>query len=394
MATAQALDLERTLNPEQIAAVTHGDGPQLVLAGAGSGKTRVITYRIAWLGQERGVDPASIAAVTFTNKAAAEMRERVENLLQRYPLPTFVGTFHRFSLILLRRYGDRVGLPRDFVILDQNDQLDLMQKALAAEAIPETAFPPRTVLAAVSGAKNRLLGVEAYEAQAADYFTQRVARLYRRYQHLLAEAAGVDFDDMIAKAVEILTSHPEVGDRVRARLRHLLVDEYQDTNHAQLRLIRALAGAAGNLTAVGRRGPGDLPLARRRPGEHPGVREELPRRRGAQAGAQLPLDPDHPRRLRRGGGAQPRPARQAPVDRRRRRLEARALQGRRRAGRGALGGARRSRTCAGTTRSPSWPSWCAPTPRRGRWKRRCCARRCPTRWSAACASTSAPRSRT
>ena len=251
MTAAPAIDLERTLNPEQIAAVTHGDGPQLVLAGAGSGKTRVITYRIAWLVEERGADPASIAAVTFTNKAASEMRERVENLLQRYPLPTFVGTFHRFALVLLRRYGDRVGLPRDFVILDTDDQLDLMKKALIAEAIPETAFPPRTVLSAVSGAKNKLLGVEAYEAQANDYFTQRVARLYRRYQHLLAEAAGVDFDDMIAKAVELLASHAEVGGRVRARLRHLLVDEYQDTNHAQLRLIRELIGAGGNLTAVG-----------------------------------------------------------------------------------------------------------------------------------------------
>ncbi len=251
MATAQALDLERVLNPEQIAAVTHGEGPQLVLAGAGSGKTRVITYRVAWLVLERGADPGSIAAVTFTNKAAAEMRERVENLLQRYPLPTFVGTFHRYSLILLRRYGERVGLPRDFVILDQDNQLDLMKKALAAEAIPETAFPPRVVLAAVSGAKNRLLGVEAYEAQAADYFTQRAARAYRRYQHLLAEASGVDFDDMIAKAVELLSLHPEVGDRVRGRVRTLLVDEYQDTNHAQLRLIRELIGTAGNLTAVG-----------------------------------------------------------------------------------------------------------------------------------------------
>ena len=113
-----AIDFPRELNPEQLAAVTHGDGPQLVLAGAGSGKTRVITYRVAWLARERGVDPGSIVAVTFTNKAAAEMRERVENLLRRYPLPTFVGTFHRFSLNLLRRYGERVGLQRDFVILD------------------------------------------------------------------------------------------------------------------------------------------------------------------------------------------------------------------------------------------------------------------------------------
>src|SRR4029079_5449023 len=147
-----ALELERVLNPEQIAAATHGDGPQLVLAGAGSGQTRVITYRIAWLVEERDIDPAAIVAVTFTNKAAAEMRERVENLLRHYPLPTFVGTFHRFSLNLLRRYGERVGLQRDFVILDQDDQIGLVKKALLAEQIAETAFPPRTVLSTISGA--------------------------------------------------------------------------------------------------------------------------------------------------------------------------------------------------------------------------------------------------
>ena len=251
VAPAGGLDLDRLLNPDQIAAVTHGEGPQLVLAGAGSGKTRVITYRVAWLAQERGVDPAAIAAVTFTNKAAAEMRERTEQLLQRYPLPSFVGTFHRFALTLLRRYGERVGLRRDFVILDSDDQTALIKKALQAEGIAETAFPPRTVLAAISGAKNKLIGVAQYEAGAEEYFAKRVARLYRRYQHLLAEASGVDFDDLIAKAVAVLSEHPEVGERVRRRLRYLLVDEYQDTNHAQSRLIHELIGAGGNLTAVG-----------------------------------------------------------------------------------------------------------------------------------------------
>jgi DNA helicase II / ATP-dependent DNA helicase PcrA len=246
-----ALDLARVLNPEQIAAVVHGEGPQLVLAGAGSGKTRVITHRIGWLVRERGVDPGAIAAVTFTNKAAAEMRERVEEQLQLFPLPTFVGTFHRFALTQLRRYGDRVGLRRDFVILDADDQTALVKKALQAEGIAETAFPPRTVLAAISSAKNSLIGVADYEASADEYFTKRVARLYRRYQHLLAEASGVDFDDLIAKAVALLAEHPEVAERVRRRVRYLLVDEYQDTNHAQLRLIQELVGAAGNLTAVG-----------------------------------------------------------------------------------------------------------------------------------------------
>jgi len=246
-----ALDLESELNPEQIAAVVHGGGPQLVLAGAGSGKTRVITYRIAWLVQEAGVDPGNIAAVTFTNKAAAEMRERVEELLGIYPLPTFVGTFHRFSLQLLRRWGERVGLRRDFAILDTNDQLTLVKQALQAEELSEKAFTPRSVLSAISGAKNKLLTPDTYADQAQNFFEKKVAQVYRRYQGLLRSSSGVDFDDMIALAVKLLREEEDVARRVHARIEHLLVDEYQDTNHAQLVLIRLLAAGSGNLTAVG-----------------------------------------------------------------------------------------------------------------------------------------------
>jgi DNA helicase-2/ATP-dependent DNA helicase PcrA len=246
-----AADLERHLNAEQIAAVTHGDGPQLVLAGAGSGKTRVITWRIWWLVEERGVDPGHIAAVTFTNKAAAEMRERVEELLGLHPLPASVGTFHRFALLLLRRWGERVGVKRDFAVHDAADQLALIKEALAAEGLSETAFSPRAVLAQISAAKNRLIEPAAYDAAAHNFFERKVAALYRRYQGLLLQASGVDFDDLIALAVKLLATDAEVGARVRARTRYLLVDEYQDTNHAQLRLIQELAGPGGNLTAVG-----------------------------------------------------------------------------------------------------------------------------------------------
>jgi ATP-dependent DNA helicase UvrD/PcrA len=245
------LDLERELNPEQIAAVTHGEGPQLVLAGAGSGKTRVITYRIAWLAEERNVDPGNVVAVTFTNKAAAEMRERVEELLGIYPLPTFVGTFHRFALVLLRRWGERVNLRRDFQILDTSDQLGLIKQALAAEGLSEKAFSPRAVLAEISSAKNRLLEPAAYESRAQNFFEKKVALLYRRYQGLLQHASGVDFDDMISLSVKLLSKDEETRQRVRRRTAYLLVDEYQDTNHAQLRLIQELAGPEGNLTAVG-----------------------------------------------------------------------------------------------------------------------------------------------
>ncbi|HEY0781635.1 MAG TPA: UvrD-helicase domain-containing protein, partial [Thermoanaerobaculia bacterium] len=239
------------LNPEQREAVVHRDGPLLILAGAGSGKTRVITYRVAWLIEQQGIDPSHIAAMTFTNKAAAEMRERVEDLLGMHPLSTFVGTFHRYGLVLLRRYGERVGLKRDFAIHDTNDQLGLIKEALATEGLSETAFSPRAVLSQISGAKNRLLEPAAYESQAQNFFEKKVAALYRRYQGLLQQAPGVDFDDLIALSVKLLATDSDVRLRARHRARYLLVDEYQDTNHAQLRLVQELAGNDGNLTAVG-----------------------------------------------------------------------------------------------------------------------------------------------
>ncbi len=244
-------DLERSLNPEQLAAVQHGEGPQLVLAGAGSGKTRVITYRIAWLIRERGIPADGVLAVTFTNKAAGEMADRVEELLDRRPLTTFVGTFHRYAIRLLRRYGERIGVRRDFVILDSQDQLTLVRQALEREGLSEKAFAPRAVLAAISSAKNRLQDPSAYEKGATNFFERKVAGLYRRYQHLTQQAGGVDFDDMIRHAVRLLEEQEEVGQRIRRATRYLLVDEFQDTNHAQLRLVRALVGEAGNLTAVG-----------------------------------------------------------------------------------------------------------------------------------------------
>jgi DNA helicase-2/ATP-dependent DNA helicase PcrA len=251
MAASTATDLAAALNEQQLAAVTHGEGPQLVIAGAGSGKTRVITYRIAWLVRELGIAPETIAAVTFTNKAAGEMRERVGHLLGTWPLPTFVGTFHRWALVQLRRYGERVGLHRGFAILDTQDQLAMVERALEAENLSEQAFPPRAMLAAISGAKNKLLGPAEFERTAEDYFAKKAALVYRRYQGLLQQASGIDFDDMLALAVRLMEREPGVLERLRERARYLLVDEYQDTNHAQLRLVEILAGPEANLTAVG-----------------------------------------------------------------------------------------------------------------------------------------------
>ena len=244
------IDFENALNPEQLEAVTHHGGPQLVLAGAGSGKTRVITYRIAWL-VEQGIDPSEIGAVTFTNKAAAEMKERVEELVGVYPLTTFVGTFHRFALRLLRRYGKRIDLASGFAILDTDDQRRLIKQAMAAEDMDDKQFRPQAVLAAISNAKNKLIDPKRYAAEADDFFTRRVAPVYKRYQKLARASNGVDFDDMISLSVLLLRHDGALRDRLRSRMSHLMVDEYQDTNHAQMQLIHELVPRGGDLTAVG-----------------------------------------------------------------------------------------------------------------------------------------------
>ena len=252
-----AIDFEKALNDEQLPAVTHGEGPQLVLAGAGSGKTRVITYRVAWLVERRGVDPSHIAAVTFTNKAAGEMKERIEGLLGMYPLPAFVGTFHRFALRLLRAYGPRVGLSRDFVIFDSSDQLGALKKAMKAAELSTEAYRPPSLLAAISSAKNRLLEPSQFEAEADDFYSRTVvAPAYRGYQKLLREAGGIDFDDMLRLAVKLLRTDRDLQRRIQDRTRYLLVDEFQDTNHSQLQLIHEISAdpsgrKSGNLTAVG-----------------------------------------------------------------------------------------------------------------------------------------------
>jgi len=222
---AAVLDFSTALNDEQLPAVTHGEGPQLVLAGAGSGKTRVITYRVAWLVQERGVDPRQIAAVTFTNKAAGEMKDRIEGLLGIYPLPAFVGTFHRYALRLLRAYGGKVGLQRDFVIFDASDQLGVLKKAMKAAELSTDAYRPPSVLGAISAAKNRLLGPSQLEAEADDFFSRQVVvPAYRRYQAMLRSAGAVDFDDMIRFAVQLLRTDAGIKRRIRGRARYLLVD--------------------------------------------------------------------------------------------------------------------------------------------------------------------------
>ena len=270
-------ELEGKLNPEQIAAVTHGEGPQLVLAGAGSGKTRVITYRIYWLVEEMGVDPGTIAAMTFTNKAAGEMRERVEELLDLHPLPTSVGTFHRYGLLLLRRYGERVGLRRDFHVLDGSDQIGLVKEALTAEGLSETAFSPRSVLSQISAAKNRLIDAAGLRGAGAELLREEG----RRPLPALPGAAQRRLGGRLRRPDRAAGQAPvdRRGDQGAGPPLDALPAGRRVPGH-QPRPAPADPGAhrpGRQPHRRGRRGPGDLPLARRRPQQHPGVREDLPR---------------------------------------------------------------------------------------------------------------------
>ncbi len=239
------------LNDPQREAVTHGEGPLLVLAGAGSGKTRVLTYRVAHLLASGAADSAEVTAVTFTNKAAKEMRGRVEELLGRPLLGGFVGTFHRWALEVLRRYPQAAGLPARFGIADADDQRSLLQRALADLGLDHRDLPPRMVLARISGLVNSGAEVEGWAERATSPADEVLARLWMRYEKLKAAAAVVDFDDMLVRALRAVDGDAGVHAAVARRARYLLVDEFQDTNALQMGLLTAILDRGGNLTAVG-----------------------------------------------------------------------------------------------------------------------------------------------
>jgi DNA helicase-2/ATP-dependent DNA helicase PcrA len=239
------------LNPPQRAAVTHGTGPLLVLAGAGSGKTRVITYRIGYLIGELGVHPSSILAVTFTNKAAAEMLHRVERLVPNIGGKPWIGTFHSTSLRMLRKYADRLGYTKSFAVYDTADQLTLIKRCMRELNVNDEAFPPRSVLSRISHAKNELMNPAEYEKTNLDFFGARAAEIYKLYQKRLKEFDAMDFDDLIGNYVQLIEKHEDVKQELHSRFQHLLIDEYQDTNRAQYLLIKALTGPQGNVVAVG-----------------------------------------------------------------------------------------------------------------------------------------------
>jgi len=239
------------LNPPQQAAVLHGEGPLLILAGAGSGKTRVITRRIAYLIGRRGVQPWQILAVTFTNKAADEMRRRVELLLGARGLNVALGTFHSTCVKILRRWHGELGLRSSFVIYDEADQLSLIKDCLKALDLSERTLNPRGVAARISRAKNELLTPGEYATVANDFAEERTAKIYSLYQDRLRASHAVDFDDLLMLTVLLFRQKPHVLQYHQTLWRYVLVDEYQDTNHAQYQIVNFLSQRHGNLCVVG-----------------------------------------------------------------------------------------------------------------------------------------------
>ncbi|MFD8024497.1 DNA helicase PcrA [Streptomyces lavendulae] len=230
------------LNTEQAAAVVHAGSPLLIVAGAGSGKTRVLTHRIGHLLSARGVHPGQILAITFTNKAAGEMKERVEGLVGPRANAMWVSTFHSACVRILRRESKRLGFTSSFSIYDAADSKRLMALVCRDLDLDPKKFPPKSFNAKISNLKNELIDEDAFAAQAADGFEKTLAQAYAMYQGRLREANALDFDDIIMTTVHLLQAFPDVAEHYRRRFRHVLVDEYQDTNHAQYTLVRELVG--------------------------------------------------------------------------------------------------------------------------------------------------------
>jgi len=244
-------DLVAGLNPPQREAVLHGEGPLLVLAGAGSGKTRVLTHRVARLIGEAGVPPESVLAITFTNKAAGEMRDRIARLVGPRARAIWACTFHSACVRILRREAGAAGYARDFSIYDADDQLRLIRRCLVEDEVDPKRTSPKAVQARISDAKSRLQGPEELAALSGSFHDEIVARAYRRYADALRANGAMDFDDLLMVTAQLLEGDAAVRARWQSRFVHVLVDEYQDTNHAQYRLVRALGEPQRNVVAVG-----------------------------------------------------------------------------------------------------------------------------------------------
>lgn len=246
------IDVIEGLNDKQKEAVLEVDGPCLVIAGAGSGKTKVLTHKIAYLIEEKDVKPWDILAITFTNKAANEMKERVTNLVGEIANDMWIGTFHSVCVRILRKFIDRLGFETSFVIFDTSDQKTMMKQILKAQNIDDKLFSDKSVLYEISNAKNDMLEPEEYaEKYKGDYRKEQIAELYKIYQRKLKENNAIDFDDIINFTIKILTDNPDILEYYSNKFKYVLVDEYQDTNKAQFTLVTLFASRYGNITVVG-----------------------------------------------------------------------------------------------------------------------------------------------
>lgn len=244
------------LNKSQLEAVKTTEGPVLVIAGAGSGKTRALTHRVAYLICDKGVNPKSILAVTFTNKAAQEMKERITNLIKEnktgsgYELP-IIGTFHSICVKILRREIGKIGYKKSFNIFDDQDQLVLMKKTMRELGINLEQFQPKAILGAISKAKNELIDTEMFTSRIGGYFEEVVSKIYIAYQKKLKDQNALDFDDILMLTVKIFKTYPEILEKYQRTFRYIMVDEYQDTNYSQYLLVKLLSEKHGNICVVG-----------------------------------------------------------------------------------------------------------------------------------------------
>ena len=250
-AAARGLDLLTGLNPPQRAAVTAEDGPLLIFAGAGSGKTRVLTHRIAWLIQQGRAEPGEILAVTFTNKAAREMRGRVEQLLNLTAGGIWMGTFHAIGVRILRRDGSADAIDRHFVIYDEADRLSVVKRVMNEMRLDEKRYPPGGMVALISRAKDEVITAQDQAAAAGTHNEELAAQIRVRYDAVLEQNRALDFDDLLMRTVWLFDRHPEVLEKYQKRFKYIMVDEYQDTNRAQYLMVRHLASKHRNLAVVG-----------------------------------------------------------------------------------------------------------------------------------------------
>ncbi|MCA9333103.1 UvrD-helicase domain-containing protein, partial [Candidatus Saccharibacteria bacterium] len=248
-------DLFEELNPEQRRAVETTDGPLLILAGAGSGKTKTLTHRIAHIISTNRATEFNILAVTFTNKAAKEMRERVARLLNKdasnRSFMPFMGTFHSICVRILRQDGDFINIPNNFVIFDDNDRLTAIKQACKTAHVDEKSFPPRTIATIISSAKNELIGPNNYSGIASGPLQKSAATIYPLYEKMLRDSGALDFDDLINKTVAMLDNNKEIRQKWQQQFKYVLIDEYQDTNAAQYKLVKLLTSTENNIAVVG-----------------------------------------------------------------------------------------------------------------------------------------------